>query len=45
MRKRWFWILDAALLVGFLALFHLDWTGLALHEWLGAVLLVPLLLH
>jgi hypothetical protein len=29
------WFLDAGLLVGFLAAFFLDWTGVDLHQWLG----------
>ncbi len=34
-RQKWFWILDAVLLGGFLATYYLDLTGLPLHQWLG----------
>jgi hypothetical protein len=33
LQKRW--LVDAALLIGFLICFFLDLTGLALHQWLG----------
>lgn len=33
--NKWNWIIDAALLVGFLAAFFLDLTGLVVHQWLG----------
>ncbi len=33
LQKRW--LLDAALLIGFLTCFFLDLTGVALHQWLG----------
>ena len=32
------WIIDAALLFGFLLAFFLDLTGLAVHQWLGVAL-------
>ena len=34
-RNRWYWLLDAALLCGYVVSFQLDWTGLHVHEWLG----------
>ncbi|MBN2556451.1 MAG: ferric reductase-like transmembrane domain-containing protein [Anaerolineales bacterium] len=34
-RNRWYWLLDAALLCGYVVSFQLDWTGLPVHEWLG----------
>lgn len=37
--------MDALLLVGFVLLFQVDWTGLPLHEWLGAGLLALVLVH
>lgn len=39
------WIVDAVLFLGFLATFFLDWTGLAWHQWLGAVLGALMLYH
>jgi len=37
-KQTWNWITDAGLLVGFLASFFLDLTGLSLHQWLGVML-------
>lgn len=37
-RQTWNWIIDATLMVGFLAAFFMDLTGLSLHQWLGAAL-------
>ena len=34
-KHKWNWIIDATLLVGFLAAFFLDLTGLVVHQWLG----------
>ena len=34
-RNRWYWLLDAVLLCGYVISFQLDWTGLPVHEWLG----------
>ncbi len=39
------WLLDAALLVGFLVSFFTDWTGIRWHQWLGAVLAVGSIYH
>jgi hypothetical protein len=34
-KPKWNWMIDAALLAGFLATFFLDLTGLVVHQWLG----------
>ena len=34
-KQKWNWMTDAVLLVGVLAAFFLDLTGLPLHQWLG----------
>ncbi len=34
-KHKWNWMIDAALLAGFLATFFLDLTGLVMHQWLG----------
>jgi hypothetical protein len=39
-RQKVNWIVDAALLIGFLVASLLDLTGLALHQWLGAAVAV-----
>ena len=44
-KQKWNWILDAALMVGFLAAFFLDLTGLPLHQWLGIALGLLAVLH
>lgn len=44
-KQKWNWILDAALMVGFLAAFFLDLTGLPLHQWLGIALGLMAVIH
>ena len=44
-KQKWNWILDAALMVGFLAAFFLDLTGLPLHQLLGIALGLMAVLH
>ena len=39
------WILDSILLFIFLILFFLDWTGVALHQWLGMLIAVLITIH
>ncbi len=36
--RMWKWITAAALLIGFLVTFFLDWTGLEWHQWIGVAL-------
>ncbi len=44
-KQKWNWILDAALMVGFLTAFFLDLTGLPLHQWLGIALGLMAVIH
>ncbi len=44
-KQKWNWILDAALMIGFLAAFFLDLTGLPLHQWLGIALGLTAVIH
>jgi hypothetical protein len=44
-KQKWNWILDAVLMVGFLAAFFLDLTGLPLHQWLGIALGLMAVIH
>jgi len=37
-KQKWNWMTDAVLLIGVLAAFFLDLTGLPLHQWLGVAL-------
>lgn len=45
MRARTRLILDAALLVAFIAAFEPGWTGVPFHQWLGLALAIPVLVH
>ncbi len=39
------WLLDAALLIGYLFCFFTDWTGVHWHQWLGIVLTAGCFYH
>jgi hypothetical protein len=39
------WVIDAFLLIGFLAAFYLDLTGLPIHQWLGVGLVILTIVH
>lgn len=39
------WLLDVAILLGFLVSFFLNLTGLAVHQWLGAAVFMGITLH
>jgi len=39
------WIIDLGLMVGFLAAFYLDLTGISLHQWLGLSVTILALVH
>ncbi len=45
LNRKWLWILDAVLFIGFLLSFWLDFTGLELHQWLGVLLAFVISYH